>query len=490
MCGNFSNFVPNVPLPLNVAAGLLCISVMNLRLKTNIYRIPSLLRKAILPVALTLLGIAAAPGAYAKADDFVVVIDAGHGGHDVGAIDNGAREKDINLGTALQLGKLIEKNLKDVKVVYTRDDDTFVSLQGRADIANKNKGNLFVSIHTNSVDKSNKNRTSVQGSSVYTLGLHKDAANMAVARRENSVISLEDDYEQKYQGFDPNSDESYIIFEMAQRMNLAKSNEFAGDVVRNLAADAGRKNRGVHQAGFWVLWATSMPAVLIELDFICNPDQAAFISSTDGQKKMANAIYKAVKDYVARERGGRKSASKAPAKPSSEPSAEPASQPDANPAAQLSSGPVALPASRTSSRLVSHVSKETPRTPVARKRRPESAKQISDKRNFETASIPLHSEAERLAKPIAEPKPEQTLAAAPADKDKGKKAGKKGKSAKDKAKDKDKDKDKKKSAKAAKPQTRVVGGKTVTLSQGEAPAPAPQHKPGQRRSRNSQRRLK
>ena len=233
----------------------------------------------------------------AAGKEFVVVLDAGHGGKDIGAVDNGAREKDINLSVALKVGELLKKKMKDTKVVFTRDDDTFVSLQGRADIANKSKAVLFVSIHTNSVDKSNKNRKSVSGTSVYALGLHKDDNNMNVARRENSVIELEGNFEQKYSGFDPSKDESYIIFEMAQKKNLAQSIKFANEVQRQMVDYAGRRDRGVHQAGFWVLWATSMPSVLIELDFICNPQQAKYMTSQKGVDEMAEAIYKAIKSY-------------------------------------------------------------------------------------------------------------------------------------------------------------------------------------------------
>lgn len=229
-------------------------------------------------------------------DEFVVVIDPGHGGKDVGATDNGVNEKDINLGVALKLGQMIKEKHKDVKVVYTRDNDNFVSLQGRADKANKAKGNLFISIHTNSVDKKNPNRKTVAGASTYALGLHKDKNNMEVARRENSVIELEKDHEQKYSGFDPNSDESYIIFEMAQKKNLSQSLHFA-DKVQKEMAKGGRKDRGVHQAGFWVLWATAMPAVLVELDFICNPNSAKFMGSDTGQKHLAEAIFKAFETY-------------------------------------------------------------------------------------------------------------------------------------------------------------------------------------------------
>lgn len=227
---------------------------------------------------------------------FTVVIDAGHGGKDIGATDNGVNEKDINLKVARYLQELIKKKMKETKVVMTRSDDRYLTLQERADIANKNKGDLFISIHTNSVDKKNKNRKTVAGSSVYALGLHKDDNNMQVARRENSVIELEQNYEQKYSGFDPSKDESYIIFEMAQKKNLSKSIKFAEDTQKELVG-IGRKDRGVHQAGFWVLWATSMPSVLIELDFICNPESAKYISSDKGAKELAEAIFRSLEKY-------------------------------------------------------------------------------------------------------------------------------------------------------------------------------------------------
>lgn len=255
-------------------------------------------------------------GAREERHPFTLVIDAGHGGHDVGAVDNGAREKDINLGVATRLRNLVEKKLKNVKVVMTRDDDTFVSLQDRANIANRNHGNLFLSIHTNSVDKSNRNRASVAGSSVYALGLHKDDNNLRVARRENSVIELESDYQQKYSGFDPSKDESYIIFEMAQKKNLGQSLKFASMAQKQLVANAGRADRGVKQAGFWVLWATSMPSVLVELDFICNPASARFMNSDEGREKLAQSLFNAVEDYVEHYNNG--TASILPAKKTNE----------------------------------------------------------------------------------------------------------------------------------------------------------------------------
>ena len=227
---------------------------------------------------------------------FIVVIDAGHGGKDIGAADNGVKEKDINLKVAKNLESLIKKRMKDTKVVMTRDDDTFLTLQERADKANKAQGDIFISIHTNSVAKTNPNRKTIEGSSVYTLGLHKDENNLEVAMRENSVIELEQNYQQKYSGFDPQRDESYIIFEMAQKKNLSQSIKFAENIEQELIK-AGRQDRGVHQAGFWVLWATYMPAVLIELDFICNPKSAKYISSDKGAKELAEAIFKSVEAY-------------------------------------------------------------------------------------------------------------------------------------------------------------------------------------------------
>ena len=233
----------------------------------------------------------------AVAEDFTIVIDAGHGGKDVGAVDNQVKEKDINLAVALELGKLIDKKLKDATVVYTRDNDTYLTLQQRAEIANKAKGDLFISIHTNSVAMSNKNRRTICGASTYTLGLHKDEDNMEVARRENAVMTLEKDFQTTYQGFNPNSDESYIIFELSQKTNMSQSIKLANGIQTQLAKVAKRQNRGVHQAGFWVLWATSMPAVLVELDFICNPVSAKYLASEDGQKQLAKGIFNAVEAY-------------------------------------------------------------------------------------------------------------------------------------------------------------------------------------------------
>lgn len=187
--------------------------------------------------------------------------------------------------------------MDDVKVVYTRDGDYFKELQERAEIANKAHGDLFISIHTNSVDKKNKRRTTIKGAATYTLGLHRSAENLAVAKRENSVMMLEDDFSTTYCGFDPNSTESYIIFELSQNQHMEQSIDFASKVQAEMVTTAGRQDNGVRQAGFWVLAKTGMPAVLIELEFICNPTSEAFLASENGQTKFAKSIFNAFKSY-------------------------------------------------------------------------------------------------------------------------------------------------------------------------------------------------
>lgn len=347
----------------------------------------------------------------AKADDgkFTVVIDAGHGGKDTGAIDNGVKEKDVNLGVALQLADLLRKKLKDVKVVMTRDNDTFLSLQERADKANKSKGDLFISIHTNSVDKSNKNRTTVAGASVYAMGLHKDQNNMKVAQRENSVIELESNYEKKYSGFDPSNDESYIIFEMAQKKNLSQSIKFANEVQKQLVNFADRKDRGVHQAGFWVLWATSMPSVLVELDFICNPNSAKFIGSEQGQKKMAEAIFNAVKTYSA---PYIKTSSKGQARenvPRKTRSVDEMLASVASGEPEDISEAVVSSASSSRKKIASPAPAAVKQNhSAARRRRSASSKIKSVSKDFETADIPLYASNQETRETLDESKMEKT----------------------------------------------------------------------------------
>lgn len=235
----------------------------------------------------------------AQSKDFVIILDPGHGGHDAGAIGLKGKEKNINLGVALKVGAMIEKNMPDVKVKYTRKTDVFIGLKERADFAHKNNGDLFVSIHANSVSKNAKNRTTIQGASTYVLGLARSQQNLEIAQRENSVIMLEDDYNTKYEGFDPNSPESYIIFETMQDAYRDQSIAFAGLVQDEMSSVAGRVDRGVRQNIFYVLARTSMPSVLIELDFICNPKQEQYMLSEKGQQQMAQAIYNAFVSYKA-----------------------------------------------------------------------------------------------------------------------------------------------------------------------------------------------
>lgn len=229
----------------------------------------------------------------ASAKDFVVVIDAGHGGHDAGAVGKTSKEKDINLKVALAVGKLIENSDRDVKVIYTRKKDVFVTLQGRAQIANKNKADLFISIHTNALAKG---RT-IQGTETYTLGLHRTQENLEVAKKENAVILIEDDYKTRYAGFNPNSSESYIMFEFMQDKNMKQSVQLATFVQKQFRSTARRVDRGVRQAGFLVLHATSMPSVLIELGYISTPEEEKYLNSQTGINALSRSICQAVLQY-------------------------------------------------------------------------------------------------------------------------------------------------------------------------------------------------
>lgn len=231
--------------------------------------------------------------AVARNKEFVVVIDAGHGGNDPGAIGKRGREKNINLNVALKLGNLIQQNCQDTRVVYTRKKDIFVPLHRRAEIANEAKADLFISIHTNSLASRN---SSVRGTETYTLGLHRTEENLEVAKKENSVILIEDDYRQRYAGFNPNSSESYIIFEFLQDKNMAQSVRFA-QLVQSRFRVNHRVDKGVHQAGFLVLRETSMPSVLVELGYITNAQEEAYLLSESGTSTLAQSIYQAFLSY-------------------------------------------------------------------------------------------------------------------------------------------------------------------------------------------------
>lgn len=232
---------------------------------------------------------------------FVLVLDAGHGGKDPGAVNGSAYlEKAINLDVALRAGNLIEKNCKDVKVIYTRKTDVFVELSKRAEIANKADADLFISVHTNAARSS----TPV-GAETYLLGAEENrtSANLNVAMKENQAILLEDNYETTYEGFDPKSPESMIIFEFMQNEHQKESLNMAKLMQEQFIGYAKRPDRGVHQAGFLVLWKSAMPSILVELGFISNLNEAKYLYTDAGRDEMAQCIYRAFIAYLDETRG-------------------------------------------------------------------------------------------------------------------------------------------------------------------------------------------
>ncbi len=226
-----------------------------------------------------------------------VVIDAGHGGKDPGALGRQAREKTINLAIALKLGRMIREGNPGVKVIYTRDDDRFVELYRRAAIANEARADLFISIHCNS----NRN-PSLRGAETYIMGLHRSEANLSTAKTENAAILLESGYQDTYEGFNPNSDESYIIFSLNQNANLDRSTDLAAAIQAQMADGVGLNNRGVRQAGFLVLYKTTMPSVLVEAGYLSHPEEEKFLMTEKGQDHIARAIFRAFSE-IAGEKG-------------------------------------------------------------------------------------------------------------------------------------------------------------------------------------------
>ena len=233
-----------------------------------------------------------------ETEDFLVVIDPGHGGKDFGCHGSKIHEKHINLAVAKRLTEKINANMPGVRAVMTRDTDCFLSLNDRARYANNVGGDLFISIHVNSLPEGNPYRKSTQGFQIFTLGPDKTESNLRIAMRENSVIELEDDYTEVYKGFDPSSTESYIIFELNQNAHMRRSVEFAEMLQAQMVQTAGRRDKGVHQGSFWVLAASAMPSVLVELDFICNPDSEKFLGSAEGHDRCSEAIFRAINDFV------------------------------------------------------------------------------------------------------------------------------------------------------------------------------------------------
>lgn len=221
-----------------------------------------------------------------------VVIDAGHGGHDPGTHGNISKEKDVALTVARKVGAYIKEYLPDVKVIYTRDSDKFVELEQRAVIANKNQADVFISIHANAVSSN-----TIYGTETYVMGTHKTEGNFEVAKRENSVILYEEGYEEKYEGFDPNSAESQILFSLSQSAYIENSLYLASQIEDQFGKRVGRKSRGVKQAGFWVLWRTSMPSVLVEIGYLTNPKEEKELNNKSIQGDIASGIFRAFRDY-------------------------------------------------------------------------------------------------------------------------------------------------------------------------------------------------
>lgn len=244
-------------------------------------------------VFILLIFVSLAAATFGADKRFTLVIDAGHGGHDVGAKGSFSYEKNINLNVALAFGRYVEENCPDVKVIYTRKTDVFVPLHKRADIANKNKADVFISIHTNALPNGNIAR----GLETYTMGIRRSDEKLSAAQRENSVIMIEDDYKEHYEGYDPNSPESAIMFEFMHDKNMARSVELAKYVQSSVCSLTSRPNKGVKQDVFLVLRETSMPACLIELGFITTPDEEKYLNNKDNIDKIAEGIYNAFAKY-------------------------------------------------------------------------------------------------------------------------------------------------------------------------------------------------
>ncbi|MDR0763314.1 MAG: N-acetylmuramoyl-L-alanine amidase [Bacteroidales bacterium] len=221
-----------------------------------------------------------------------LVVDAGHGGTDPGAVGKKSKEKDIALTVALKFGALVQQNFPDVRVIYTRKDDRDVELRERSKIANRNNADLFISIHCNSSEN-----TSARGVETWLMGLHKSDLNLSVAKTENAAILKEQNYEKNYDGFDPNSPDAYIIFSMYQNAYLDQSISFAQKVQAQYSNILNTPNRGMFQAGFIVLWGCTMPSVLTEIGFISNLDEEKFLNSADGQEKIATSLLNAFREY-------------------------------------------------------------------------------------------------------------------------------------------------------------------------------------------------
>lgn len=237
--------------------------------------------------------------AMAASHTYTLVIDAGHGGKDPGTIGKYSKEKHIALSVALAFGRYVENNCPDVRVIYTRKTDVFIPLKERAAIANRNKADVFISIHVNSV----ASKKPIAGLETYTMGMRRSGEKLSAAMRENDVILIEDNYKQHYSGFDPRSPESYIIFEMINDANMLQSVELAKTIQKNVCRTAARPNKGVKQDAFLVLRETSMPACLVELGYITTPSEEAVLNDAAKIDAMGRGIYQAFVEYKAKSTG-------------------------------------------------------------------------------------------------------------------------------------------------------------------------------------------
>jgi len=224
---------------------------------------------------------------------WTIVIDAGHGGKDPGALGSYSKEANITLAIALQTGAYIEKNISNARVLYTRTTDVLPGLKERAEFANKNKADLFISIHANWAQSK-----TIKGTETFVMGLAKDKQNLEVAMKENEVILLEEDFSTKYEGFDPKSPESYIIFTLMQNVYQEQSTKLASMIQNQFRTRVNRVDRGVKQEVFWVLYMTTMPSVLVETGFITSPEEEKYLNSKEGQEYIASAIFRACRDYI------------------------------------------------------------------------------------------------------------------------------------------------------------------------------------------------
>lgn len=265
-------------------------------LQTNLKKVLNLPKwEIIVPILVVLISAAFTPPSEKKIykkNISTVVIDAGHGGHDPGCMHDGVKEKEVTLAIALAIGSKLKEESPDIKIIYTRSGDKFISLWERAAIANRSNADLFISIHCNST----KN-TSISGTETFAMGINQTAGNLDVAKRENQVVLLEDDYLTRYEGFDPKSPESHIYFSLFQNAHMEQSIKLAAKVENHISEKAKRPSRGVKQAGFVVLWKTKMPSILIETGFLSNQKDRAFLTSKEGVDKMSDAVVNAILDY-------------------------------------------------------------------------------------------------------------------------------------------------------------------------------------------------